>query len=320
MARVLGFDIVEARPRGPKFIFDRMDVRDPALAPRFEGVDILLHLAFVMDPIRDEAAMRDVNVNGSQNVFRAAGEAGVRKIVYTSSAVVYGAHHDNPVPLTEESRLRANLDFSYAAHKLEVEHVVGEFRDQFPKTIVTVFRPAIVFGPHVDSAWSHILEAPLLIGVKGFDPPLQFVHEDDVAGALTFAVVNDLDGPYNLASEGWMPMHEVLEVARRRRLDLPEAAAFAFVDKMWTAGLSEAPAGLLHYVMHPWVMDTAKLAAAGFTPTRTNLAALEAAVQVARGHIRLGSARVPKASLWAAAGVGAVAAGAVFAGRRRLSA
>ena len=53
-------------------------------------------------------------MNGSVNVFHAAAEGGVRKIVYTSSAVTYGAHPNNPVPLTEDSPLRANLDFSYA--------------------------------------------------------------------------------------------------------------------------------------------------------------------------------------------------------------
>jgi UDP-glucose 4-epimerase len=128
VSRILGFDIQPpSETRSTKLVFDSMDVRNPALAARLTGVDVLIHLAFVMDPIRDESSMRDVNVNGTQNVFRSAGKAGVPKIVYTSSAVAYGAHPDNDVPLTEDSPLRANLDFSYSAHKLECEYVLREF-------------------------------------------------------------------------------------------------------------------------------------------------------------------------------------------------
>ena len=86
-----------------RFVFDEVDVRTPSLEARLGGVDVLVHLAFIMDPIADENEMRDVNVNGTQNVLRAAGKAGVRKIIYTSSATVYGAHPDNPIPLTEEA-------------------------------------------------------------------------------------------------------------------------------------------------------------------------------------------------------------------------
>src|SRR5687768_12157131 len=100
IGKVLGFDVRVPDRSHPKLVFDSVDVRDPALEARLKGVDVLVHLAFVMDPIQDESFMRDVNVNGSQNVFRCAGRAGVEKIVYTSSAVAYGAHPDNDVPLT----------------------------------------------------------------------------------------------------------------------------------------------------------------------------------------------------------------------------
>jgi len=164
--RVLGFDLGPPQFKSDKFIFDVVDVRDRRLSSRLSDVDVIVHLASVMDPIHDEAVMRDINVNGSQNVFIAAADAGVGKIVYSSSATVYGAHPDNDVPLTEESPLRANLDFSYAAHKLEVEYVVKEFRAEHPSVIFTLLRPAIVFGAGVHNAWSHFMEAPCCLGSK----------------------------------------------------------------------------------------------------------------------------------------------------------
>ena len=245
VGKVLGFDVKVPEISDPKFVFDSIDVRDPAIEARLTGVDVLVHLAFIMEPIRDEVVMRDVNVNGSQNVFRAAGRAGVKKVVYTSSAVAYGAHPDNDVPLTEDSPLRANLDFSYAAHKLEVEYVVREIRDEYPDLSIVVFRPAIVFGPNVDNAWSHSMELPLLFSVQGYRCPLQFVHEEDVCRALHFGVTHgDLDGAYNLAPDDWLEHEELLALTGRRRVELPEPVAFSLVDRMWAMKMAEAPSGM----------------------------------------------------------------------------
>lgn len=321
--RVVGFDLVPPRFEHDRFSFEAFDVRDPGLEARLHGIDVLVHLAFVMDPIRDEADMRDVNVNGSQNAFRCAGRAGVSKVVYTSSATVYGAHPDNEVPLTEESPLRANLDFSYPAHKLEVEYVVREVRDQFPDVIFTVFRPCIVFGSRVDNAWSHVMELPVLPGVRGHHPPFQFVHEDDVAAALEFAVTHDLDGIYNLAPDGWISMDAMIGLLGKRRVDVGEPVLFALWDALWSAGLAEAPAGMLHYVMHPWVVDNAKLSRAGFTPARSNREAFEEGTERIRHSVRIGKARVGRSGLVRTAAAGAGLAGAaatVLAVRSRRSA
>jgi nucleoside-diphosphate-sugar epimerase len=317
--RILGFDT--KRPAGilpRKLVFDELDVRSPALTTRFEGVDVVIHLAFVMDPIKDETEMRDINVNGSQNVFRCAGKAGVPKLIYTSSATVYGAHPDNDVPLTEDSPLRANLDFSYPAHKLEVEYVAQEVREEFPDLKMIVFRPAIVFGPHVDNAWSHLMEMPILFGVQGYRPAMQFIHEDDVVAALQFAVWADLEGAFNLAPEGWLEYDEILEVVGRRRFDLPEPLAFSMADRMWDLRLGEAPAGMLHYVMHPWLLSTGKLAAAGFRCRFSSLDALVQTVDNTKTRVRVVGRSIPKRHLkkGASAGLGLLGGALLWRGLR----
>ena len=314
--RVLAFDVRVPSFTHPKVVADTIDIRDSAIESRLQGVDILVHLAFVMEPIKDEQRMRDVNVNGSQNVFRCAGRAGVKRVIYASSAVAYGAHADNDFPLTEESPLRANLDFSYAAHKLEVEYVIRELKDEFPSLTFTIFRPAIVFGPNADNAWTHLLELPVIPTVTGHEPPMQFVHEDDVRDALTFAVFNDLDGAYNLAPEGWLENAEIFTHAARRRLPLPEPFVFEAADRMWSTGLAEVPGGMLHYVMHPWVMSGAKLAAAGFTCRRSSLDAFLATVGRTRRQLRVGRARVERKSLMRGGLAGAGVVGGLLVWRQ----
>jgi nucleoside-diphosphate-sugar epimerase len=313
--RVVGFDVRPPEILSDRFVFDNVDVRTPSLEARLAGVDVLVHLAFIMDPIADENEMRDVNVNGTQNVLRAAGKAGIRKVVYTSSATVYGAHPDNPIPLTEESPLRANLDFSYPAHKLEAEYVVREFKEEYPNSIVTVFRPAIVFGPHVDNAWSHLMEFPVFFGVQGHRPPFQFVHEEDVAGALSWAVHNDLDGPYNLAPDGWLEADEVLAILGRRRVELPEPVAFSVLERLWTMGLAEAPAGMLHYVMYPWVVSGDKLKQAGFTCRHSTFETFREVADKVKGRIRVGNRSLRRDQLVAGAAAAGLL-GAIFATRR----
>lgn len=310
--RILGFDIRRPRSTSSKLIFDEVDVRSEALVARFSGVDVVVHLAFVMDPIKDEARMRDINVNGSQNVFRAAGKAGVGKLVYASSAVAYGAHPDNDVPLTEESPLRANLDFSYPTHKLEVEYVLKEVQNEFPSLTSVVLRPAIVFGPNTDNAWSHVLESPLLLGVSGHRPPMQFVHEADVAGAVFFAATEAIEGYFNVAADGWLELPELLSLLGRRRIELPEPIAFGLLDRMWQLGWSDAPAGMLHYLMHPWVVSNAKLTQAGFKPTYSNEQALAPVITKTKDHVRIGGRRVRRSDVKKAAialgGIGTTAA------------
>lgn len=318
--RVLGFDVRPPRESHPKLVFDTLDVRNPALTDRLEGVDCLVHLAFVTDPVRDEGEMRDVNVNGSQNAFRCAGKAGVGRVVYASSATVYGAHPDNAVPLTEDSPLRANLDFSYAAHKLEIEYVMREFADEFPAVHVVVLRPAIVFGPHADNAWSYFLEQPFLFGVAGYSPPLQLVHEDDVARALRWAVTTAHAGVFNLAAAGRLDAADALAIAGRKLRALPEPVAFALAERMWALGLSEVPAGYLHYAMHPWIVSTDKLTAAGFECVRGPEETLRETVERSRSHVRIGRTRVRRGDVvrGAAAGLGvAGAAGIALALRSR---
>jgi UDP-glucose 4-epimerase len=116
---VVGLD-VGPLPTGPeRFIPYRRDVRDPSLADILarHRVDTLVHTAFVLyPPPRRLRQMAHINVNGTENVLRAAAQAGVRHAIFLSSTTVYGAWPDNPIPLTEEHPPRPNPDYPYAVH------------------------------------------------------------------------------------------------------------------------------------------------------------------------------------------------------------
>jgi nucleoside-diphosphate-sugar epimerase len=317
--RIVGIDVAEPVDGSPKLEFHQADVRDARLAKLLPGVDTLVHLAFQVDPIRDEERMRQINVDGTRNLLEAAGATGVRCLVYTSSATVYGAHPDNDFPLTETSPLRANPDYSYAWHKLETERMIEAFQEDHPEVLVTVLRPANAFGPNVRNFVSRMLEAPRVTSVKGYEPPMQFAHEEDVAAALHLAVTKELPGAYNVAPDGWLTSDEIITLSGKKRVELPEAVAFSLAERLWRVGLTEAPPGELQYVMHPWVIDNAKLKAAGWQPRHTNEAALAASLEAHRPWVALGRARVRKDDLakGAAATLGVVGAMALVRRSRK---
>ena len=69
-------------------------------------------------------------------------------------------------------------------------------------------------GPLCDisTTFSNALRLPVVPEIFGFDPRLQFTHEDDVTGALMHATLKDVPGIYNIAGDGAMPWSEVCTI------------------------------------------------------------------------------------------------------------
>ena len=267
--------------------------------------------------MRDETRMRSMNVDGTRNVFEAAVKSGARKVIYTSSATVYGAHPDNDLPLTEDSPLRPNPDFSTVEHRAEVEAWLWPWTEQHPDVVVTVLRPAIVAGRGVDNYVTRQLESPRLVTVRGHRPPVQFAHVDDVADALALAVHEDLPGAYNVACEGWLPYEEVVATAGINVVEVPEAVAFELAERLWRAGISHAPPGQVHYVMHPWVLSVDKLEAAGWAPNHANRDTLVELIEEHRPYLTIGRLRARRRDLRIAAAAAVTGAGALVVRRVR---
>jgi nucleoside-diphosphate-sugar epimerase len=286
--RILGVGCDEPSMPVAKLEVRTADVRDQVLAVAIEDADVVVHLGVDDDPDLDEDTRFAVDVHGTRNVLDAVGKVGASRLVHLSGAAVYGAHPDNPLPLTEDAPLRANPAFAPAYHRLLAEELVAEFSAEHPGTAVVTLRPATVLGPRVDHAITRHLLAPRLLTITGSEPPLQFLHLDDLAAALHLAVVGDLDGAYNVAPDGWLPSEEVSIVLGRRRLAVPEAVAFELTRGLWARHLVSVPPGALHYLMHPLVVSAARLKAAGWTPARSNREALREFAAEHHGELRVG--------------------------------
>ncbi len=261
VARVLAIDVRPLALEHDKLTFVRHDVAEP-LDGLFaeQRVEAVAHLAFVLRQLRDRAEGRRTNVAGSSNVLTACEAAGVRRIVLMSSATVYGGHPDNDEELGEESPVRPPPGFGYAEDKADCEQLFHDYAGRHEESVVSVLRACVVMGPSARNFITEALEKPLLIGVDRADPPMQFVHEDDMANVLARFVLERRPGVYNVAGPGSVPWSSVVKMSGKRLLRLPAPLAYGLTGLAWRLRLqSDAPAAGLDFVRWPWTVSTRKL-------------------------------------------------------------
>jgi len=283
------WDVRPPRAFRPDVRFEQVDVRDRvrvrALMER-ERPDTLIHLAFILNPMRDENAMYDIDVGGTQNVLEEAAAAGVGHVFVTSSTTAYGAFPDNPVPLTEEHPVRGVPDFEYARDKTESDRLCQLWALQHPDRVMTIVRPCIVFGPNVDNyivrLWT---DQPFQADFGLPDAPFQFVHEDDLVEAFVLLLEGRHGGAFNVTGDGYVNTSEMADLIGMKRRRMPLKMYWKLADTMWKLRQSETPAGNLHFAINPWVASNEKLKReTGWRPRHTSRETFEITMR-ARGAL-----------------------------------
>jgi UDP-glucose 4-epimerase len=241
----------------------------------------LVHLAFVArrGSNRGEVdAIRQVNLNALAAVLDSCVRAGVNHFIYLSSYTVYGAHPDNPIPLVEKVSPRPLPDFPYGYDKHLSELTIGEFAEQHAEVMVTILRPCIVLGPNGASPITGGLFRPWLLGVLGYNPPLQFLHEDELARVLTIIIRRKLPGVFNVAGEGVVYYDKMAEIIKSRLIILPAFLAYPLAQTAWNLRLQrDSTSAGLDLVRYPMVLSTSKLTqATGYRFRHTSLETLTA--------------------------------------------
>jgi nucleoside-diphosphate-sugar epimerase len=271
-----------------------VNVRDPALAGRLAGVDVIVHTDVDMSPDTEARTRRAFNVRGAQTVLTAAAAGGVSRVVLVTSAMVYGARPDNSVPLPEDAPLSPDSDDSVVGDLLEIEHLAERSPRTHPGLQVTVARPAALVGDGIDTLITRHFEAPRLLAVKGCAARWQFCHVDDLTAALELAAAGRVAGAFAVGSDGWLEQDELEDIAGLRRIELPPGLTFATAQRLHRAGLTPAPVSDLRYVVYPWVVDCKALREAGWLPRYDNAAALQVLLDQRGGHHAVAGRRLDR--------------------------
>lgn len=235
-------------------------------------VTTLVHLAFQWRKglkRREAAELSEQNRKMLEEVIDSAVGAGVGHIIYVSSHTVYGSGPDSPTPLSEDWPLRSESAYPYAADNLRAEELLERLADDHPDVKVTILRCCPALGVHTSVDLLREFYIPGWLGLSDYNPPLQFVSDDDLARILCIAIREQHSGVFNVAADGVVFLKEFARELPTKRFQMPSAIAYPM--KRLTGG---AYVAYSHYLDRwPVIMSTAKLKQA--TGYRFRLSALE---------------------------------------------
>ncbi len=243
VAKIIGIDVTPWKGGFKKVDFFREDIRSESISDILSGVDTVYHFAFIVSEIKDKSKTFDINIEGSKNIFRACVKNKIKKVIYTSSNTVYGGHKENPLYQNEESALYKNKDNYYNKSKIEVETFVRTFFKNYPEIILTVLRPALVFGPTVNNMFSEFYSAKITSLPLGASPHIHLVHEDDLGEAMYLCLTTDLPGIYNTGANDAMSLRKSFRMAGVKVVPLPAFILKRVADIAFRFGLLPASSG-----------------------------------------------------------------------------
>ncbi|MFB6571644.1 MULTISPECIES: NAD-dependent epimerase/dehydratase family protein [Streptomyces] len=301
--RVIGVDAVapEHHLGGAEFL--KADIRHPAIARVLAetGVDTVVHMDINGTPLGSRggrASVKETNVIGTMQLLGACQKAPhVQRVVIKSSTSVYGSAPRDPAVFTENTPPKSLPSGGFAKDTVEVEGYVRGFARRRPDVAVCVLRFANILGPCADSPLAEYFSLPVLPTVLGYDPRLQFVHEDDAIDVLRIAAAAPRrgtlnSGTFNIAGDGVLLLSQV-----SRRLGRPTLPLFLpTVTWAGTAvrslGITDFSPEQIRMLTHGRVVETTQMRETlGFHPSYTTAETFE---EFARSR---GPGLLPPASL-----------------------
>jgi UDP-glucose 4-epimerase len=237
------------------------DLRD-VFADGARPIDVAMHLAWTVDPLRDTARQRSICIGGSERFLEGCAAGSVKHVFFVSSATAYGAHPAHAAPLDESEPLKDRHHFQYSAEKREAEGLFRRFAEAHREVLLQIARPVVVGGPNVSNFIFRSMERPLAARPRGVDPDVQLVHEEDCAMALAAIVESRLPGAFNVAADGSLRLTEIGRRLGTRVVALPMPVLRGLVASAWRAGwtsVSEAPPGYLDFIRYPWCVSNRRL-------------------------------------------------------------
>ena len=255
--------------RYPKADWAQADISSSELEPLFRGADVVVHLAWLIQPGRDLATLRATNVEGSARVFDAVAAAGVPALVYASSV---GAYSPGPKDRrVDESWPTAGIESSfYARHKAEVERLLDRFEHETPSVRVVRLRPALIFKREAASGIRRLFAGPFLPSplVRRELIPLvprterlcfQAVHSRDVGDAYRLAALSEVRGAFNLAAEPVLNSEALSQLLAARPVRVHPGLLRAGAALSYRLHLQPSEPGWLDMGLSVPLMDTTRV-------------------------------------------------------------
>jgi UDP-glucose 4-epimerase len=260
----------EGRPREIRFY--QLDLRKK----RFEDVvrrerpDAIVHLAFIRHFGDDPTVRHQVNVAGTRRLLDLAVSYKVKQVVIFSSSYVYGALPDNPFYMDEGYPLNASRTYPEVRDLVEVDTLASAYLWHYPETAIAILRPVNVLGYYVESAISRYLRLEYVPTAMGFNPMMQFIHEEDVSEAIARCVEKKLRGVFNIVGPGAVPFKVAIAETGGIAVPTPGSVTRPLIRALFRFGMYPFPPGAIDFAKYPCTLDGGRFeAATGFKPLFT---------------------------------------------------
>ena len=267
MSQVVG--VARRRPRVPpsSVPVEPLDVATDDLHEVFARADVVVHLAWLFQPTHRPLVTWRTNALGTERVLDAAAKAGVGAIVHASSVGAYAPGPDDGRPVDESWPTHSQPTAAYGREKAYAERLLDIFELEHPDIRVVRMRPAFTFRRASASSQRRLFAGPFLparvldggrLPVLPYPAGLQFqaIHTDDVAAAYHLAVVGDVHGAFNIASDPVLDGPSLARLLDARPLEVPEVLVRAAVAAGWHAHVVPAEPHLFDLFMRLPLMST----------------------------------------------------------------
>ncbi len=218
---------------------------------RTEQPTVVVHMGFIRHFQVAERVRHDVNVRGTKQLLDHCVNHGVQSLVVLSSSYVYGAFPENPYFMDEDAPLSASRSYPEIRDLVEVDTLASSFLWRYPQIRTCVLRPVNVLGYYVHSMIGRYLREKRVPTVMGFDPMMQFIHEEDISEAIALALEHGLQGVFNVTGPGEVPLHTAIRETGGRPLSMPEPLMRPLFARAFRWGLIPYPAGAIDYLKYP---------------------------------------------------------------------
>ena len=299
--KVIAIDIRQPDLSSRKAQFFKVDLTLPqadteiAHILRQEGADTLVHLAFLSKPTHNSSWAHELEAIGTLQLLNACAASQVRKVVMWSLTALYGPSPLNPNYCIETRKLGGVPGSRFFSDKLEAEKLADRFRKENPTSVVTILRTAPILGRRINNYVSQFLMHPVVPILLGYDPLVQFLHENDAVEAFKLSIDADFNDDYNVAGDGVLPLSTVLALAGKISLPVPHLLAYPLAKLLWMAQALDAAPVFLDFLRYMCVADTEKIRhEMGFIPRYTIQHIVTEFAGFAPSH--LGSNALPEAS------------------------
>lgn len=261
---VVGVGLEEPSTDLERTEYVRADIRSPRTAKILQAteVDTVVHLHVLATPtgVGGRSQMKEINVIGTMQLLGACQRAeNVRTVVMKSSTAIYGANPRDPALFTEDMAARSEPPHGYAKDAVEIERYARSFARRRPDVSLTTLRFANFIGPKIETPFTRYLSFPIVPTAMGYDPRLQFVHEDDAVEALYRSVREEHPGVYNVAGEGVVLLSQALRLIGRPSVPIVLPFVQPIAATLRRFGVVDFATDQLRFLLFGRVADTTRM-------------------------------------------------------------